>query len=130
MAKSEPKGGARARRRRASNTSTRGRGRAREAVIQGGGSRPVQTAHATVSRTPRGLSFPRAENASGSAATPGGAPRPLLPLTADVSATLLTLAGAQHAALRDVLQAWGDAQDHAANRVWRRPGGLTRLAGL
>lgn len=76
-----------------------------------------------------GVSLPHAERAWSSAAA-AGAPRPLLPLAADVPAALLTLAGAQHAALRDALQAWGDAQDHAANRVWRRPGGLTRLAGI
>ncbi|HET9111492.1 MAG TPA: hypothetical protein VFN78_11755 [Ktedonobacterales bacterium] len=46
------------------------------------------------------------------------------------SGVLLTLAGAEHAALREVFQAWNATRDQAANRAWRRPGGLARMAGL
>jgi hypothetical protein len=42
----------------------------------------------------------------------------------------LTLVGAEQAALHDALSAWSATQDAAANRAWRRPGGLTRMAGL
>ncbi|HEX8733188.1 MAG TPA: hypothetical protein VF725_14140 [Ktedonobacterales bacterium] len=52
------------------------------------------------------------------------------PAPSAAGAALLTLAGAEHATLRGALQAWDAARDEAANRVWRRPGGLRRLAGL
>jgi hypothetical protein len=57
---------------------------------------------------------------------------PLLALRPDQPAPdeLLALVGAEQATLREALQAWGAAQDQAANRAWRRPGGLTRMAGL
>ena len=42
----------------------------------------------------------------------------------------LTLVGAEQTTLGAALHAWDAARDLAANRAWRRPGGLTRMAGL
>ena len=42
----------------------------------------------------------------------------------------ITVVGAEQATLSDALQAWGATRDLAANRAWRRPGGLVRMAGL
>lgn len=68
---------------------------------------------------------------AGAGASAGVAPLLALdPAPSAADAALLTLAGAEHATLRGALQAWGVARDEAANRVWRRPGGLRRLAGL
>ena len=59
-------------------------------------------------------------------------PASLLTLTADQATAggALTLTGAERATLGEALHAWGAARDQAANRAWRRPGGLTRMAGL
>lgn len=75
---------------------------------------------------------PAAGSAWGAVASLSARPTPLLTLRVDQSAPdeLLALVGAEQATLHDALQAWGAAQDQAANRVWRRPGGLTRMAGL
>lgn len=75
---------------------------------------------------------PAAGSAWGAVASLSVRPTPLLTLRADLPTPdeRLALVGAEQATLHDVLQAWGMAQDQAANRVWRRPGGLTRMAGL
>lgn len=75
---------------------------------------------------------PAAGSAWGAVASLSVRPTPLLTLRADLPTPdeLLALVGAEQATLHDALQAWGAAQDQAANRVWRRPGGLTRMAGL
>lgn len=75
---------------------------------------------------------PAAGSAWGAVASLSVRPTPLLTLRADLPTPdeLLELVGAEQATLHDALQAWGTAQDQAANRVWRRPGGLTRMAGL
>jgi hypothetical protein len=59
-------------------------------------------------------------------------PTPLLALQPEQPAPdeLLALVGAEQTTLREALRAWSAAQDQAANRAWRRPGGLTRMAGL
>lgn len=67
-----------------------------------------------------------------------GAPVAALELAAPASAanssgladTLLEIVGADHATLRSALAAWQREQDRVANRTWRRPGGLSRPAGL
>ncbi|MGH2515579.1 MAG: hypothetical protein ACRDHP_07975 [Ktedonobacterales bacterium] len=43
---------------------------------------------------------------------------------------ILELVGAEHATLRQTLALWQREQDRTLNRTWRRPGGLTRPAGL
>lgn len=75
---------------------------------------------------------PAAGSAWGSVASLSVSPTPLLALRPDQPAPdeLLALVGAEQATLREALHAWGAAQDQAANRAWRRPGGLTRMAGL
>jgi hypothetical protein len=47
-----------------------------------------------------------------------------------LAAVLIELAGAQHGDLRAALVVWQREQDRLVNRAWRRPGGLTRPAGL
>lgn len=69
-----------------------------------------------------------------SAASSVGSPGALLTLMTSgrrspVGATL-TLTGAQQVDTRATFDAWSAARDQAANRAWRRPGGLTRMAGL
>lgn len=66
------------------------------------------------------------------AASASASVAPLLALAPDSAASgaLLTLAGAEHGTLGEALLAWGAGRDAAANRAWRRPGGLARLAGL
>ncbi len=67
-----------------------------------------------------------------SGAASAASPAPLLALAPRMTAPgdMLALAGAEQATLSEALRVWGDARDQAANRAWRRPGGLTRLAGL
>lgn len=68
---------------------------------------------------------------AGPGASAGVAPLFTLdPAPSGTGGALLTLAGAERGMLRDTLQVWGAARDEAANRMWRRPGGLMRLAGL
>jgi hypothetical protein len=43
---------------------------------------------------------------------------------------LLEIAGARDDTLLGALAAWQREQDRLANRAWRRPGGMARLAGL
>lgn len=64
-------------------------------------------------------------------ASPGGA-EPFVTLAPgqERARVALTLVGAEQTDLRDAFQAWGAARDLAANRVWRRPGGLVRMAGM
>ena len=70
------------------------------------------------------------------AASTPGAISALLALdpAAGLAASPLTLTGAQHATIHDsvhdTLAAWTRQRDQAANRAARRPGGLTRLAGV
>ncbi|MFI5278416.1 MAG: hypothetical protein ACHQ1E_14180 [Ktedonobacterales bacterium] len=82
--------------------------------------------------TTQAAEHPAAGSAWGSVASLSVSPTPLLALRPDQPAPdeLLALVGAEQATLREALQAWGAAQDQAANRAWRRPGGLTRMAGL
>lgn len=47
-----------------------------------------------------------------------------------LSDALLEIAGAKNDALLGALAAWQREQDRLANRAWRRPGGMARLAGL
>lgn len=85
-------------------------------------------------RAASGVERPAAGGAwrAGAVAGVGDGVAPLRALVAGQSSqgVLLTLAGAEHAALREVFQAWSAAQDQAANRAWRRPGGLAQMAGL
>ncbi len=83
---------------------------------------------------PRG---PAAEPVSAHSAWPHAtaAPGAISPLTAlDPTAPIpsepLALTGAERGALHGALAAWGRQRDQALNRVWRRPGGLARLAGV
>lgn len=73
-----------------------------------------------------------ASSAWGSVASLNVSPTPLLALRPEQPAPdeLLALVGAEQTTLREALRAWSAAQDQAANRAWRRPGGLTRMAGL
>ena len=43
---------------------------------------------------------------------------------------LIELVGVEGGALAGALAAWQREQDRLANRAWRRPGGMTRPAGL
>lgn len=64
------------------------------------------------------------------AAVGAGEPLALLDPGAPPRDEPLALMGAERLALSDALSAWSHARDEAANRLWRRPGGLARLAGL
>jgi hypothetical protein len=44
--------------------------------------------------------------------------------------SLFEMAGGDGGSLREALAAWQREQDRLANRAWRRPGGMVRLAGL
>ncbi len=68
---------------------------------------------------------------SHAAAAPGSI-SPLAPLdpAALVAPDPLTLTGAERGSVHEALAAWGRQRDQALNRVWRRPGGLVRPAGL
>ncbi|HEX5547191.1 MAG TPA: hypothetical protein VFX24_07255 [Ktedonobacterales bacterium] len=43
---------------------------------------------------------------------------------------LIEIMGAEGDSLHGALAAWQREQDRLANRAWRRPGGMTRPAGL
>ncbi len=45
-------------------------------------------------------------------------------------AAALALVGAEQTTVSAALREWTSERDLAANRAWRRPGGLTRMAGL
>lgn len=90
---------------------------------------------------PHAAHAPVHEPVSVRSAWPHGAPTPgviaaLLALdpAARPAAEALALTGAQHAAIHDnahdTLDTWTRQRDQALNRVARRPGGLTRLAGV
>lgn len=92
-------------------------------------------ASSTPSQAPRATATAGEHPAAGSVWSGAGAagrPTPLLTLAvvAPLADAPLALAGAQQGTLRDALQSWGAARDEAANRLWRRPGGLARMAGL
>ncbi len=130
MTRKEPTGSGGARR-RASNGHTgaqkRGHGRKHNRAAKRNVQAPSQT-ETTIS--PEHPAAGSAWHANGSA---GGGSSPLLALAAGQptsAGAVLALVGAEQTTLRDALQAWGAAQDEAANRAWRRPGGLTRMAGL
>lgn len=69
-----------------------------------------------------------------SAASGVGSPGALLTLMASERRSTVgaafALTGAQQVDTRATFDAWNAARDQAANRAWRRPGGLTRMAGL
>lgn len=126
MARKEPTGSGGARRTRGSHAGAqkRGHGRKRSQATQRKALTASQ-AQTTIAEHPAAGSAWHAGAGIVSGATP------LLALTADQPApseASLTLVGAEQ--LHDALRAWGVAQDEAANRAWRRPGGLTRMAGL
>lgn len=128
MARKEPTGSGGARRTRGSHAGAqkRGHGRKRSQATR----RKAKTASLAETTV---TEHPAAGSAWHAGAGAVGSATPLLALAADQPASLgvsLTLAGAEQATLHDALQAWGVAQDEAANRAWRRPGGLTRMAGL
>ena len=132
MTRKEPTGSGGARRRASASGGHTG------AQKHGHGRKPPRAAPrnaqaARQTETAIGAEHPVAGSAWHAGASVSGATSPLLELTTDqpVSAgASLTLVGAEQATLRDALQVWGAAQDEAANRAWRRPGGLTRMAGL
>ena len=69
--------------------------------------------------------------------TAGAAPRALLELTGITAASepglggaILDLVGEGRLSVAHALAAWTHEQDRLANRAWRRPGGLQRMAGL
>lgn len=139
MARIRPVGAGKPRRaRRGAETSKRTSHKARHAA-QHKARRAATTRQAT---TRQAATAPSAEHPAAGSAWSGmtassASPTPLLTLRPDQPPSelaTLTLAGAQqatvHDALHQALQAWGAARDQAANRVWRRPGGLTRMAGL
>jgi hypothetical protein len=43
---------------------------------------------------------------------------------------LIEIMGAEGGSLQGALTAWQREQDRLANRAWRRPGGMSRPAGL
>ena len=130
MTRKEPTGSGGARRRASSGHSgaqKRGHGRKRSRAT----TRNVQAPDRT--DTTISAEHPAAGSVWHVSARAGGGASPLLALAADqpTSARVaLALVGAEQTTLHDTLQAWGAAQDEAANRAWRRPGGLTRMAGL
>ena len=129
MTRKEPTGSGARRRASSGHTGAqkRGHGRKRSPAA----TRNAQAAGQT--ETTISAEHPAAGSAWHVSASAGGAASPLLALAADQPASagvILTLVGAEQATLRDALQAWGAAQDEAANRAWRRPGGLARMAGL
>lgn len=78
-----------------------------------------------------GLSF------GGAGSTAGVSPRALLELTgistaseAGLGGAILDLVGEGRLNVAHALAAWTHEQDRLANRAWRRPGGLQRMAGL
>lgn len=121
----------------------KGRGRAqrkREKRLSGRASSHPR-GHGTNTRSARFSRQPQRQTSSGAppagsawhAVSAGIGASSLVPLDvggAEPAGPLMTLAGAEHGSLGAALHAWGVAQDAAANRIWRRPGGLTRLAGL
>lgn len=130
MARIRPTGAGQPRRAAATNKRKSGKRKAQRAAH-----------HASTARQAMAPTLSAEHTAAGSAwsgmTAPSASLTPLLALHPDqASAALatLTLAGAQRAspqdALHQALQAWGAAQDQAASRMWRRPGGLTRMAGL
>ena len=94
--------------------------------------KPARQAPTATQAAERPAERPAAGSAWGAVGSLSVRPTPLLMLRADQPTPdeLLALVGAEQATLHDALQAWGAAQDQAANRAWRRPGGLTRMAGL
>lgn len=87
--------------------------------------RPASRAMAPAAAHPTGVSVWHSVTGAASLS-------PLLALAADHAPpeVALTLVGAEQTTLGAALQAWGAARDLATNRAWRRPGGLTRMAGL
>ena len=74
---------------------------------------------------------------AGVGSTAGASPRPLLELSGMDTASaeglggaLLDLVGEGKLTVAHALAAWTHEQDRLANRAWRRPGGLQRMAGL
>ena len=134
MTRREPTLGGDSRRGRGKpHAGTHGKRKGRHA--RRGGRRTTQPAHVTRA-TAEARSLGERPVAGGvwrAGAGAGAGVAPLLalePTPSVADAALLTLAGAERGTLRDALKAWGAARDEAANRVWRRPGGLVRLAGL
>ncbi len=132
MARREQTGGGAARRGRSSGGRSTARGGRRQRSGRGKRTAPHSaqalsqaSAHAAVGERPTAGSVWHASAAVGGA-------EPLLTLATGQArgAVALTLVGAEQAALRDALHTWGAARDLAANRAWRRPGGLVRMAGL
>jgi hypothetical protein len=130
MTRKEPTGSGGARRRGSSGhagAQRRGHGRKRSRAV----TRNIQAPDRT--ETTIRAEHPAAGSAWHARTSAGGGSSPLLALAADQPAAagaILALVGAEQTTLHDALQAWGAAQDEAANRAWRRPGGLTRMAGL
>ncbi|HEU5342776.1 MAG TPA: hypothetical protein VFX31_11155 [Ktedonobacterales bacterium] len=135
MARIRPTGAGKPRRtRRGAGTSKRGRHKAHHAAQHT--ARRAATARQATTTAPS-AEHPAAGSAWSGMTTSSANPTPLLALRPDqMTHELATLAltGAQratpHGALHQALQAWGAGRDQAANRAWRRPGGLTRMAGL
>lgn len=74
---------------------------------------------------------------NGVGSTAGASPRPVMELSGISTATaeglggaILDLVGEGHLTAAHALAAWTHEQDRLANRAWRRPGGLQRMAGL
>ncbi|HET9111072.1 MAG TPA: hypothetical protein VFN78_09630 [Ktedonobacterales bacterium] len=74
---------------------------------------------------------------AGAGSTAGASPRPLLELSGlntasaeGLGGALLDLVGEGKLTVAHALAAWTHEQDRLANRAWRRPGGLQRMAGL
>ena len=74
---------------------------------------------------------------SGVGSTAGASPRPVMELSGISTATaeglggaILDMVGEGHLTVAHALAAWTHEQNRLANRAWRRPGGLQRMAGL
>ncbi|HKT37364.1 MAG TPA: hypothetical protein VJR48_03275 [Ktedonobacterales bacterium] len=90
-------------------------------------------------QTPAGAEHPSDAGLpfGGVGSTAGVSPRALVELTgistaseAGLGGAILDLVGEGRLSVGHALAAWTHEQDRLANRAWRRPGGLQRMAGL
>jgi hypothetical protein len=141
MARREQTGSGGARNSHQTSSQTSG-GRSGAGKGRGRSNRRARSSHPAARRATHAPSQAQRHTAtSGAHPTAGSAwsgvggvasPTPLLTLSVEhpLAGATLMLAGAEQGTLHDALQAWGAMRDQAANRIWRRPGGLTRMAGL
>ena len=136
MARREQTGGGGTRRRGSgAGTGRRGHKAKKSRHLRAKAHTTHHAAHAiqhTARATTSGAEHPAAGSAWRSGSAGIASPMPLLTLSADLTQReeALALVGAQQGALSEALRAWSAESDRAANRAWRRPGGLQRMAGL